>query len=163
MYTAKKMWMEMLENKNMGRCALSPVNAKDRSVWRGRIYGAKRPTQLNLDQWRSQDFEPGGHPPVSSSSPSPYLPSLPRSPSSPFPSPSLSLGVWGQLGFRGYHPGKNLQISYAILCILDNYPKNFQTLKLPFFCELTHCEIIVLVDVCSIKLHNFCLQLQLVQ
>jgi hypothetical protein len=43
-----KMWMEMLED-NMRRCALSPVEAKERCLWRGRIHGAKWPTWVNLD------------------------------------------------------------------------------------------------------------------
>jgi hypothetical protein len=33
----------------MTRCALSPVDEKDRSLWRGRIHGAKQPTWVNLD------------------------------------------------------------------------------------------------------------------
>jgi hypothetical protein len=35
--------MKTLED-NMTRCALSPADAKDISLWRGRIHGAKWPT-----------------------------------------------------------------------------------------------------------------------
>jgi hypothetical protein len=63
-----------------------------------------------IKQWRSQDFEPGGHPPVPSSSPPFPLPLPP--PSSPFPSSSLFLGYGGvapQLPMvRGYYPRKNI-------------------------------------------------------
>jgi hypothetical protein len=44
----RKTWMKTLED-DMTRCALSPADGKDRSLWRGRIHGAKRPTWVNLD------------------------------------------------------------------------------------------------------------------
>jgi hypothetical protein len=44
----RKTWMKMLQN-DMTRYALSPEDAKDRGLWRGRIHGAKRPTKVNLD------------------------------------------------------------------------------------------------------------------
>jgi hypothetical protein len=34
---------------NTIRCAPSPVDAKDRSLWRGRIHGAQWPPWVNLD------------------------------------------------------------------------------------------------------------------
>jgi hypothetical protein len=43
-----KTWMKTLED-DMTRCALSPADTKDRSLWRGRIHGAKQPTWVNLD------------------------------------------------------------------------------------------------------------------
>jgi hypothetical protein len=36
----RKKWMKTLED-DMTRCALSPADTKNRSLWRGRIHGAK--------------------------------------------------------------------------------------------------------------------------
>jgi hypothetical protein len=44
----RKMWKKALDD-NMTRCALSPADAKDRSLWRGRIHGVNWPTLVNLD------------------------------------------------------------------------------------------------------------------
>jgi hypothetical protein len=40
--------MKTLED-DISRCALSPEEAKDRGLWRGRSHGAKQPTRVKLD------------------------------------------------------------------------------------------------------------------
>jgi hypothetical protein len=43
-----KTWMSMLKD-DMKKGALSPVDARDRDLWRRSIHGAKRPTRVNLE------------------------------------------------------------------------------------------------------------------
>jgi hypothetical protein len=43
----RKTWMKTLDD--MRRGVLPPEDAKNRSLWRGRLHGAKRPTRVNLD------------------------------------------------------------------------------------------------------------------
>jgi hypothetical protein len=44
----RKTWTKMLEDV-MTSCVLSPADAKDRSLWRGKIHVVKRSTRVNLD------------------------------------------------------------------------------------------------------------------